>query len=72
MALLEGWPLSRGISDAIIHSLFSEIVALYKGWPLVRVATYRGTTVYPYGYSSLDFYIFYTNKKAINSVLNGI
>ena len=35
----------RGKSDKIIHGLFSEIVALKKGWPLVRVATYRGTTV---------------------------
>ena len=30
------------------------------------------STIYPYVYSSLDFYIFHTYKKAINSVLSGI
>ena len=30
----------RGISDTIIHGLFSKI----EGWPVARVATYRGTT----------------------------
>ena len=30
------------------------------------------STVFLYGYSFLDFYIFYTNKKAIISVLSGI
>ena len=35
----------RGISDTSIHDLLYEIVALQEGWPLVRVVTYRGTTV---------------------------
>ena len=55
MALLEGWPLVRGISDTIIHDLFSGIVALPEGWPLVRVATYRGTTV-PVSEPSINLY----------------
>ena len=37
--------LLRGIKDTHTYSLFSEIVALKEGWPLVRVATYRGTTI---------------------------
>ena len=32
----------RGISDTSIQSLFPGIVALLEGWPLARVATYRG------------------------------
>ena len=31
----------RGIGDTIIHDLFSKIVALLEGWPLMRVAMYR-------------------------------
>ena len=34
----------RGILNTIIQSLFSELASI-EGWPLVRVATYRGTTV---------------------------
>ena len=45
LALLEEFCFVRGIVDTIIHDLFSEIVALYEGWPRVRVATYMGTTV---------------------------
>ena len=33
LALIEGWPLVGGISDTIIHSLFSEIVASLERWP---------------------------------------
>ena len=31
LALLEGWPLVRGIVDIIIHSLFSENCGLIRG-----------------------------------------
>ena len=36
----------RGILDTIIQNIFSEIMTLYEGWPLARVALYRGTTVH--------------------------
>ena len=38
----------RGILNTIIQSLFSEIIGSQEGWPLARVATYRGTTVFLY------------------------
>ena len=42
LALFEGWPLVRDMSNTIIQNLFSEIVVSLEGWPLVRVATYTG------------------------------
>ena len=35
----------RGKLDTFIKGLFPKIVAGKEGWPLVRVAVYRGTTV---------------------------
>ena len=32
LALLEGWPIVRGIYNKSIHSLSSEMVALYQRW----------------------------------------
>ena len=40
--LIRGLASSEGsIKQNYVHGLFSEIVALREGWPLLRVATYN-------------------------------